>query len=242
MIRHLPWIVAHRGDISGGSRENTLAAFNAAIDAGADMIELDVHRLADGMLVVFHDDEIRGTVLANIKYGELYKLAQAVSIEIPRLDQALGVCAGRISLVVELKSGWNQDGVETEVVQAVSQARIRTEEYLLASFDYNVLLRLRTSHPGIRTALLTEDVGFEKAQELLDIAAADLWAPDSATITDEVLASCKDHEIALLPWTVNDDKDMRRFLSAKSVAGIITDRTHHALELRRTIYRTKNGT
>jgi glycerophosphoryl diester phosphodiesterase len=225
----LPWIVAHRGDTSS-ERENTLAAFRAAILAGADMIELDVRRLADEVLVVFHDDEISDTAIADIGYGELHELAVDARIEIPTFDQALELCAGRIRLVVELKSACAE-----EVVRAVYNARVRVDEYVLASFDSGVLLQLRLSHPGIRTALLTEDISYEKARDLLDGVAPNLWAPDSPTLDDTVLARCEKARIAVLPWTVNDDTELRRFLSAETVAGIITDRTQNALNLRRTL-------
>src|SRR5918998_1435567 len=98
-----PWIVAHRGD-TARERDNTLAAFRAAILAGADMIELDVSRLADEVLVVFHDDKIGDTTVADIDYSQLHELAIVAALEIPTFDQALALCAGRIRLVVELKN------------------------------------------------------------------------------------------------------------------------------------------
>ena len=107
------------------------------------------------------------------------------------------------------------------------------DEYVLASFDASVLLQLRRFHPGVRTALLTEDVGYEKARDLLDEVAANLWASDSPILDDAMLARCTEDRIAVLPWTINDDTDIRRFLSAETVAGIITDRTQDALNIRR---------
>ena len=53
-------VIAHRG-FSGQAPENTLAAFQAAIDAGSDMIELDVHLTRDSEVVVIHDDTLERT-------------------------------------------------------------------------------------------------------------------------------------------------------------------------------------
>jgi glycerophosphoryl diester phosphodiesterase len=221
------WIVAHRGDTSVGS-ENTLAAFQAAISAGADMIELDVQRLADGVLVVFHDAEIGGEQVAKMDSARLYERALALGLNIPTLTQTLDLCAGRIRLDVELKNAG-----EDEVLRAFTCARLRVDHYLLTSFDPAVLANIRKTHPGVRTGLLTENTDIAAAQDILDRVAADFWAPDSTSVNDAALARCEQLHVALLPWGVNRDDDMRRMLSAKSVAGIITDRTRDALDLRR---------
>jgi glycerophosphoryl diester phosphodiesterase len=192
------------------------------------MIELDVHQLADKVLVVFHDDEIGGNALADIGYGEFYECAVRGGIKVPTLDQTLEFCAGRIRIVVEVKSACAED-----VVRAISKAKFCINEYVIASFHNNVLMQLRRFHPGVRTALLTEDIPYPEARGLLELVAPDLWAPDSGTLDDAVLSYCNAHHLKVLPWTVNDDSDLHRFLSAGAVAGIITDRTQHALTLRR---------
>jgi len=78
------WVIAHRG-ASWERPENTLPAFERAIELGADFVELDVHCAADGSLVVTHDPP-RG--------GE------------PLLEEAVELCSGRIGVMCELKSPW----------------------------------------------------------------------------------------------------------------------------------------
>lgn len=80
----MTWTIAHRG-ASAELRENTLAAFERAIELGADFVELDVHAAGDGRLVVCHDAP-RG--------------------DEPRLEEAIEVCAGRIGIMCELKLPW----------------------------------------------------------------------------------------------------------------------------------------
>jgi glycerophosphoryl diester phosphodiesterase len=79
-----PLVIAHRG-ASWDVPENTLPAFERAIEVGADFVEFDVHARADGELVVCHDPP-RG--------GE------------PRLEEVLDACAGRIGVMCELKNPW----------------------------------------------------------------------------------------------------------------------------------------
>lgn len=80
----MTWVIAHRG-ASAELPENTLPAFERAIEVGADFVELDVHAAADGSLVVCHDPP-RG--------GE------------PRLEEVVELCAGRVGIMCELKSPW----------------------------------------------------------------------------------------------------------------------------------------
>ena len=225
-----PWIIAHRGDTSDGAAENTIAAFTAAIRAGVDMIELDVHHLRDGVVVVFHDDVIRGSALRRLTYGHVREHASGLGVEVPTLGQALQACAGKVRLAVELKSDCG-----SEVLQALTRARIAADEYLLACFDAGILSRLRQSAPAVTTALLTERMRFAEARSLLAGVAATFWAPDQAALDDAALRSCDERGVYTLPWTVNDPAAMRRFLSAPGVAGIVTDRPRDALRIRRSL-------
>lgn len=63
-------VVAHRG-ASGHAPENTLLAFQKAIDMGADCIETDIRRTKDGIIVLFHDEKINGKKVNEITFEEL---------------------------------------------------------------------------------------------------------------------------------------------------------------------------
>jgi glycerophosphoryl diester phosphodiesterase len=196
------------------------------------MMELDVHRLADGILVVFHDNEIGGEALADMSYAQFNERTCAAGVDVPTLQQTLDLCAGRIRLDVELKSACEHD-----VVQALLKARMRVDDYVVTSFDPSTLSNLRRDHPGVQTGLLTKNIGLDEARDMLAHVAADFWAPDGKTMDNAMLARCEELHIALLPWTVNDDNDLRRFLLAPSVAGVITDHPRKALDLRRRLRR-----
>ncbi|MGH9017440.1 MAG: glycerophosphodiester phosphodiesterase, partial [Acidimicrobiales bacterium] len=100
-------LLAHRGGV-GPYRENTLEAFRGAIDFGADGVELDVRRSADGRLVVHHDAEVPGVgAVHDLSAGELPDW-------IPSLEEALDVCAGAVVNVEvknsPLEAGFDPDG------------------------------------------------------------------------------------------------------------------------------------
>ena len=89
-------VIAHRG-ASRAERENTLAAFRRAGEMGADAVELDVRRTADGVLVVHHNPGLDdGRVIATMQHGEL-------PAHVPTLTDALDACAG-MWVNVEIKN------------------------------------------------------------------------------------------------------------------------------------------
>ena len=104
--RHCPgdWVIAHRG-ASGEEKENTLPAFERAIELGADYVEFDVQAASDGGLVVFHD--LRLDRLTDAR-GPLRTrpLAALSELGIPTLAEVLELTSGRIGVMAELKSPW----------------------------------------------------------------------------------------------------------------------------------------
>lgn len=98
------WVVAHRGASSGRS-ENSTAAFEAAIAAGASAIETDVRRTADGVFLCHHDETLQRTAgvdraIAELSFDELQRLAPGVAL--PLVD-VLGALRGRINLLLDVK-------------------------------------------------------------------------------------------------------------------------------------------
>ena len=127
----MTWAIAHRG-ASWELPENTPAAFERAIELGADFVEFDLHAAADGSLVVCHDPP-RG--------GE------------PSLEEVVEQCSGRIGLMCELKSPWRYR--RHDVVARVE--RLLPADAIVVSFEQRALEqvhRLRTlQHVGLRVSI-----------------------------------------------------------------------------------------
>lgn len=223
----VPWIIAHRGDATHAT-ENTIAAFESAIRLGADMIEMDVQRLKDGTLVVFHDDRIDSMALKDIGLAEFQTYATIQRITVPTLDQVLKACAGRVKLMIEMKNH-----CVTEVLRSVEHAHLGVNDYLLECSESDSLLSAKAQFPTVRTALLTEQLAPEEALPLLKRISANYWAPSYSILSEAMFEHSHKAGIGIIPWTVNDKVEMKRFLSAPAVAGIITDRTEEAIQLRR---------
>lgn len=215
-----PLVYAHRG-ASAAAPENTLAAFELARTQGADGVELDVRRTADGHLVLHHD-----AVLADGReVGNVARAALPPSV--PGLAEALDVCAGVI-VNIEIKNiAWEPDfdpdrGLADEVVRLLA-ARGGRDTVLLSSFDLRSIDRVKALEPALATGFLT----FVDPMPLagLEQAAAgghDAIHPHEATIDDAVVTAARRAGLGVNAWTV-DDPDRIRSLADLGVDGVVTN-------------------
>jgi glycerophosphoryl diester phosphodiesterase len=162
-MRDLRWLterpIAHRGLHGGAIVENTLAAADAAANAGYG-IECDVQFSADGEVVVFHDDTL-GRLTAGT--GFIYEKALSSLREIPfrgsaeripTLQEFLSLVAGRVPVVIELKSRWNGDTTLAEKTAAiVAGSKTRCA---VMSFDPWLIRALRLAAPDLTRGIVAE--------------------------------------------------------------------------------------
>lgn len=167
-----PRVFGHRG-ASGEAPENTLPAFAAAIAAGADRIELDVHRTADGEIVVLHDERVDRTTdgsgaVAELSYAALARLdagcrfraedgscpAAGQGVRVPRLAEVLEAFPG-VPVNIEIKPDDPRAVVGTLEVLDRSGARGRT---LLAAEDGARMARIREAAPDVLTGFSAMEV------------------------------------------------------------------------------------
>jgi glycerophosphoryl diester phosphodiesterase len=194
-------VIAHRG-ASAELPENTLPAFERAIEVGADYVELDVHADAEGRLVVTHEPP-------------------RIRRDYPTLEAALDLMHGRIGVMVELKtpSRYRRHNVVERVV------RLLTDSDALVCFQRRPLEEARALRPGLRTV---QHVGFAVSIR----AARGAWAAGfhDARVTPRGIHAAKRLGLVPLVYTVNNERRMRD-LAAADAAGIFTDRPELALRL-----------
>jgi glycerophosphoryl diester phosphodiesterase len=222
-----PRVLAHRG-ANRVAPENTLEAFVAASALGADGVELDVHRTADGGLVVHHDAGAGGLgVLAERSEAEI----RTARPEIPTLEEALEACTGML-VNIEVKNlpgDADYDPAESvagAVVELLGR-RGRRDDVLVSSFNLESADRVRDLDRSIPTGFLTL-VGMDPVDGV-DIAHAHGHGavhPDVRALVDDTAGAtiARAHELGMVVnvWTVNGEDEMRR-LAAAGVDAIITD-------------------
>ena len=95
---------------------------------------------------------------------------------------------------------------------------------IIQSFDFRTLQYLHQKYPAIKTALLIED--FDKRSLETQLAAAGfiptIYSPAYILVTEDLIQRCHQQNIKVIPWTVNDKKEMEK-LNALGVDGIISD-------------------
>src|SRR5436190_14710082 len=141
MALDTPLVAAHRG-ASLYARENSLEAAQMAIDLGADMVEIDVRRTADGVLILHHDANVDGIPLHQLSF-------EALKGSVPELTtfvELLDVAAGRVKLDVELKEG----GYENEVLQEIV-TRFPLKDVVVTSSNPDVIAAVTAIAPEVRT-------------------------------------------------------------------------------------------
>lgn len=159
----LDWRYAHRGlyDNGGGIPENSLAAFRRAAEGGFGA-ELDVHRTADGQLVVIHDSDLarvcgREGKVEELSWEELSRCRLLGTEEgIPLLSEVLPLFAGTAPLIVELKPIQGNEAVLAEETCALLDS-FPDLDYCLESFDPFAVLWLRKHRPELIRGQLSQD-------------------------------------------------------------------------------------
>lgn len=211
-------ILGHRG-ASKAYPENTLAAFAAAYDAGADGLEWDVHATADGVPVLTHDRSLarRTGDDRNVDEATLEQIKQLDAgngEQIPTLAEALALCAGRGYLDIEVK----QSGIETEVLDVLNGYE---GTWGISSFDWTSLVSFRALSAEAELWLLA----MKTDQALFDTAArirAKGVALHFSAITTESVAALTKANLQIFAWTVNDPDEAKR-LNDLGIEGLITD-------------------
>lgn len=219
--RSMPDAISHRG-LRTTAPENTIAAFEAAIDAGCDGIELDVHGSADGTLYVHHDFTfaLDGNDLAFAKTES--KDISGARLDgdhpIPTLDSVLEAVGTRARVYIEVKA----PGIESDVARCLRRHFDNNGDYAVHAFDHRVVKRVLELNSSVRTGILQVGYPIDSCAAMRAAGASDLWQHvdfvDEALVAD--VRSCSGR---LIVWTANTESQWES-LAALSVDGICTDR------------------
>ncbi len=228
-----PLALAHRGGGEPGL-ENTLAAFQDAVDLGFRYLETDVHATSDGHLVAFHDDVLdrvtdRQGAIGAMTWDEVARARIAGAEAVPHIDDVLAAFPDtRIN--IDVKS----DAAVAPVIRLLGRAGL-AERLCIGSFDDRRLSAIREARPDVcRSAGPREVVRLKlrsrarSLDRLLPVDADCVQVPvrqGRLTVVDErFIATCHEAGLQVHVWTINDAEEMRRLLDL-GVDGIVSDDT-----------------
>lgn len=216
-------VIAHRGG-RGKARENSIEAFEEAIRAGADMIELDVRRTADGELIVFHGESCGRSP---ISAATLSEVRSAIGYSPTLLSEVVQTLGARVAMDVEIKEA----GYEPQVLSQVAQ--FKAAGLVITSFRSEVVRAVANLDPGCRRGHI---VGARsRSSGVVDgalAAGATHLVVHRSRVGQELLGRARDAGLSVLVWTVNRKAELVSMLAEPLIAGVITDRTQLALSLR----------
>lgn len=234
-----PLIIAHRGASGLVPFDNTMEAFEKAIEVGAPMVEFDIRRTKDRTLVCYHDADIDGAPLSELSFDELQVRAKGLGFEVPRLRDMLRACRGRITFDVEIKD----TGYEAQILDVLC-SELYPKEFVVKSFHDKTVKEVKQLNEQVRTGLL---VGIDKPDNALRTrlrevlpevrmaqTGADFVSPHYKLVRFGFVPRMHRLGYKVFVWTV-DDPELMASLIRKGVDAIITNRPDIGLDLLRRV-------
>ncbi len=219
-------VIGHRGAPLVAA-ENSVASFRAASRAGADGVELDVRRTADGGFAVTHDARLPdGRAVVTLRRAEL-------PADIPDLDAALDACRGLRLVNVEIKN-WPDDPdfdatlafVDAVVGALAARPADERERFVVSCFHLPSVDRVQELAPDLITGWLV--IGGEDPVSEVVAHGHQALHPHHAFVTPELVERAHREEVAVNTWTC-DDPERIRWLDGIGVDGIVTNAPDVAL-------------
>ncbi len=225
---NFPLIIAHRG-ASHGAYENSMEAFQLAVDQKADMIELDIHLTKDNHFVVYHDAELKySKQVYPIKYTTLEKI-QSFRLPndepIPLLKDVLEKFHNSIQFNIEIKCSITREPFD----DLLEDVGIDTSKTVISSFIHDVHMELKESKLEYNLAYLYIFPTFQnKSVARNDFIAA--MNPFARFVKKKAVKFYHSLDKKIYPWTVDDEKTIKRLVSYH-IDGIITNKPKETREI-----------
>jgi len=230
-------IIAHCG-YSGNAPENTMYAFQKAVDCGADAIETDVRKTADGKIIIIHDRTLKR--LAGDQYAD-WDVTQKTYDEIKDVDISTkdfpDIPAQHIVLLSELlelvkKSGIElnielkgnsliDDGLEYDVAKMVMEYSLE-DKIFYSCFDHPMLVNILKAYPNAKIAPLYSSAMYRAGDYAKSFGAFAVHPYYKPNLLRGDFEAIRRAGVEINVWTVNDPEDAKKLVKA-GVTGIITD-------------------
>ncbi|OZI11897.1 hypothetical protein CEW92_09160 [Bacillaceae bacterium SAS-127] len=241
----MTFIFAHRG-YSAIAPENTMMAFQAAQDAGADGIELDVQMTKDGCLVVIHDEKLDRTTngkgyVKDWTWSEMKHLHASYKYSniqppptIPLLIDVFNwMKTNHLLCNIELKNNeFLYQGMEEKVLQLIRQYQYE-DRVIISSFNHYSLAHFHRLAPDIQTAILYSSHLYMPWKYAAAIGASAIH-PNIRTVNSAIIQSSIEHGVAVRPYTVNKEKQME-WLMKQGCSAMFTDDPQKAITIRQSV-------
>ena len=222
-------LIGHRG-ASKIAPENTLKAFQKAIDLKADYVEFDVHQSVEGELIVIHDpNTFRSTghkgSIKKMTLSEIKELDAGEGEQIPTLEELITLARGKIGLQLEIKAS----GLARKIVNALKNADL-IESTIISSFIHKELSEVQQIEPNANLAPLLLGIRKNKTlQKAVDNNFGYIH-PQYKLISKSFIDAAHGKDIKVNAWTVDARDDIEKLIDM-GIDGIITNDIELAKEV-----------
>lgn len=201
--------IAHRG-ASAYEPENTLRAFERAIQMGATMLELDIHLSRDGHPVVIHDTKVSRTTngkgyISEMILKQIKELNAGKGEKIPTLNEVVDLARDRAKLYIELKG----HRTLSPVLEALNSMSF-VDQVIVSSYIPRLIIKAKFLDPTIRTSILItwyeerEDDFVERALAVAADYIHPCWENEipnpSKLLTTDTISNIHRHGLGLITW------------------------------------------
>jgi glycerophosphoryl diester phosphodiesterase len=219
-------VMGHKG-ASIVAPENTLLAFQKAIELKADYIEFDIHRTLDGEIVIIHDNDTYNTtgtrgLIKEMKLKEIQELDAGQGEQIPTLNELINLTKGKIHLQPEIKA----HGLVDDLVISLKKNDL-VDKTIISSFDITQLQKVKEIEPALKLGYLipAEVIRPRILNRYMEkVLKNEFYAihPHFSGINKEFVDSAHANNLKINAWTVNEAEEIKRLITL-GVDGIITD-------------------
>jgi len=232
-------MASHPAVSAHGPRAGTIESYAHALKTGAEYVEFDIRRTADGELAAFHDARTRqGETLAAISYARLCELA---GYEVPRVADIMTLIGGKAIGHLDLKDTGGEERVVELALDLLGPGR-----FVVTTLEDESVAAVKKRFPEVPAALsLGRDLaevpwwrwaatrfGELRPMRRLRACRADWVAVNHRLAGAGVLTQCHRAGLSTMIWTVDEDAGMRRWLADPRVTVLITNRPAEAVALR----------
>lgn len=235
-------IIAHRG-ASRHHRENTLEAFDRAIQCGSDAVEFDVQCTADNVLITYHDDCLpnrKRQPITESTYAEVLACMARLGVYVPTLSEVLKLCKGRSFCDIDLKNSASPAEALNQIMTVLT-----LEQFQIKSFNSDTVLKIKELDERVSTALI---VGLPSPKNAVRTRLGELFPVKrlEQCRADQIHAHYKllrlnflkrmsKSNIPVWIWTVDETEQLVGYLEDPLVDGVITNEPAKAVMLREEI-------
>ena len=218
-----PRIISHRGKTDLSSPENDLTGIQEAINLGVDMVEFDVRKTSDEVLVCHHDAKVNGVSVSNLTYESL----RISNEQLCKLEEVLSLCKGKIGVNPEIK----EEGFETKAIDLLV-ANFSYDKIYVTSFIPSVIRSVKSQDSKIVSGLLLGDAMsyqvfyriVKEAISMKDIyySKADFISPYYKIYEMGLMRNFQKKGIPIQLWTVNELNLLKDLINS-DIQSIVTD-------------------